>query len=270
MRVGIIGGGNMGGAFAASLLQSGVRKAQDLLIIVRRPERRAQLIRDLGCDTLELCSKELEECDLWVLAVKPQEFSQAAEQMLPFLKPNHLILSLMAGVTRDRIAERLGGHKRIIRSMPNLPFLIRKGITVYIPHPSVTPEECEQIESLLNACGSSLKVSDENLIDAATAISGNGPAYVFYFIELLSEAAMQLGFSEERARILVLETLEGSSKLWAEGTRSASELRRLVTSRGGTTAASQKVFEDRGLREIFMEAVRKGYERSKELTNLDE
>ena len=209
--------------------------------------------------------RALHEAGTIIIAVKPQTYPVLAEEIAPLLHPGQVVVSIMAGITVNEIAESID-HPRVIRAMPNIPAHIGKGVTVYYPSPSITHSEWRRAERALVACGACIPVCDENDIDKATAISGSGPAYGFYLAEQMCKEACELGFSEEEARELVHLTLKGSLELWEAGSDRVEDLRRKVTSPGGTTEAAIDHFEDAQVGINIRRGIRKSFERARELS----
>jgi len=203
--------------------------------------------------------------DLIVLAVKPQDAPEACRGLARHLKAGQLVLSIMAGVELATIKSLLNGHNSVVRCMPNLPMQVGKGMTVYFCDPLLSVEQQRLAEVVLNCRGISLKVEREELVDAATAISGTGPAYLYYFLEHFLLSAVKLGFSPEEAHTLVRQTLAGAVEMWDITSITPAELRRMVTSQGGTTAAASAVFDTGRLGEVFAEGIMAAYKRAKEL-----
>lgn len=205
----------------------------------------------------------LGQCEIVVIAVKPQQIREAIASIGP-LAPNALIVSIAAGVRASTLARWLG-HERIVRAMPNTPALIRAGVTGAVALPAVTPELRAAATQLLQAIGTVVWLDDEAQLDAVTAVSGSGPAYVFLFIEALEAAAVELGLSAAHARELALATFQGSARLAVESDASPAILRERVTSRGGTTAAALERMNAAGITQIIATAVRAAAERAKEM-----
>jgi pyrroline-5-carboxylate reductase len=196
--------------------------------------------------------------------VKPQHTREVAGALGP-LAGSALVLTIAAGIRVRDLSRWLGGHGRIVRAMPNTPALALAGMTGLYAGPEVRAEDRERADSIMSAAGSTLWVEDESRIDAVTAISGSGPAYVFYFIESLEEAAAQLGFDAGGARHLALETFRGAVKLAAESAEPVATLRARVTSKGGTTERALALLDEHGVRASIVAAAHAAAERSREL-----
>lgn len=231
-KVSFIGGGNMAAAIAGGLIASGLSPA-DIEVVEINPDARARLAATLGVQVrTDLMSATLH--DLIVLAVKPQTLPQVAAALAPRLA-SHLLLSIAAGVRVDDLARWLGGHAQIVRAMPNTPALVGAGITGLYASLGVSQQARSTAEAVMRAVGGVVWVADEALLDAVTAVSGSGPAYVFYFIESLEAAAVAEGLPPAAARQLALQTFFGAAKLALESGEEPALLRERVTSRGGTT-----------------------------------
>jgi pyrroline-5-carboxylate reductase len=262
MRIAYIGGGNMGGA----LLRAQQRFLPDSSALLIEPDsaKRERLAHETGCEALAQPSAALRHADWLVLAVKPQVAVEVLRGLQEWGHPEQLVLSVMAGVSLDTLSRELP-HRRLVRVMPNTPALVEQGMTVFHVAPEVSAAERDQVKNFLGALGQCLEVSGEETIDAATAVSGSGPAYVFYFAEHLMAAAQGLGFTPGDSRLLVEQTLQGALQLWKQSGLEAGELRRQVTSPGGTTEAALKHFESSEVGPQLQEGVRQAYRRAREL-----
>jgi len=244
-----IGGGNMGRALIGGLLASGLQ-AKQITVVEPFTATAEKLKADFAVaivnsiDGLQIDSK-LEH--VMVMAVKPQDFKQVALSLAPHLKAidaqRLLIISIAAGIRLSSMASWLS-HSRCIRAMPNTPALIGMGMTGLCAGTSVDAQACSQAAALCNAVGQSVWVKDENLIDAVTALSGSGPAYVFAFLEALQSGGEKLGLDPVAARALAYATLQGAAQLAINADESAGSLREKVTSKGGTTAAALAVLQE--------------------------
>jgi pyrroline-5-carboxylate reductase len=266
VKVLFVGGGNMAQAIIGGLLSKGLT-AGDLAAIEPFPATRAHLEAMNVQNTATLQPGQL-TCDVIVLAVKPQVMGEA---LAPFagLLTNQLVISIAAGVRCGDIARWLATdaapYANIVRAMPNTPALIHAGITGLFATPAVQKEGREAAESLLAAVGKTAWFADEDMLDAVTAVSGSGPAYVFYFIEALEKAAGEMGFDAATARSFAIETFLGGARLAAHSADAPSELRRKVTSKRGTTERALDTFEHHQLGEKFIEGVKAACQRSREL-----
>lgn len=264
MNITFLGGGNMANALIGGLLKRGTRPA-DLCVIEVDAAARARLSAAYGVTCLAHADNGLPATDgLIVLAVKPQQM-QAAIAPLSSQLSRQIVVSIAAGLRLDTLSRWLGGYRRIVRAMPNTPSMIGAGITGLCAFPDVSAEERQAAEDILRAVGTTLWVADESGMDALTAISGSGPAYVFLFIEALQQAAVDLGFAPEAARQLALHTFAGAAQLAIGSEEDVTVLRQRVTSKGGTTEAALRAMLDAGILETIMAGVRAANARSIEL-----
>ncbi|MFC5302223.1 pyrroline-5-carboxylate reductase [Azospira restricta] len=245
MKITFLGGGNMANALIGGLVGKGFAAA-DIAAVEREPDNRAKLEAAYGIRTYAGPDAEAWNCDLIVLAVKPQQMKEACAPLLPHLR-QQLVVSIAAGLRLADLSRWLGGHRRLVRTMPNTPALIGAGVTGLYALPEVDAAGRAAAERVLQAVGSTLWIADEALMDSVTAVSGSGPAYVFLFIEALQQAALDLGFAPEQARQLAIETTLGAAKLAAQSAEPASVLRERVTSKGGTTAAALAKMDECGV-----------------------
>lgn len=262
MKIAFIGGGNMATALIGGMLDGGFRSAD---IEVLEPERAkgAALSREFGVAAHEAAGPWLGAADVIVLAVKPQQMREAASAVRPYIA-QPLVLSIAAGVRSAAIARWLGTD-RIARAMPNTPALVRSGISGLAATAAVSADQRATASRILESVGQVVWVDDESMLDPVTAISGSGPAYVFYFIEALQQAARDLGCSEEQSRALAIQTFVGAARLAAQSDEPASVLRERVTSKGGTTAAALASLERSGVKQAIVDAVKAANTRAHEL-----
>ncbi|MCH8841351.1 MAG: pyrroline-5-carboxylate reductase [SAR324 cluster bacterium] len=260
----IIGGGNMGRAMAVALVETGVCAPERLLVVDPEPACREKLV-PLGCALASVADSRVGEASVVVLAVKPQVSGAMMAGLRPFLKSGQVVVSIMAGVAMAKLRDGLR-HESLVRAMPNTPAQIGQGMNVYFPAEVVPANDLKRVEALLEACGEVLRVDTEDAIDAATAISGSGPAYVFYVAENWIRAAEALGFDSHQATKLVQQTLLGATELWKRSAMSAATLREQVTSKGGTTAAALEHFNAAAVGEGIREGIGRAYQRAKELS----
>jgi len=260
--IGFIGGGNMASAIIGGLIKSQV-PAATIEVVEPLAQARERLAHDFGVTAQAEASSALLRCGVLVWAVKPQSFAQAA-QAVRGLAPDALHLSVAAGIPSDSIARWLG-TEQVVRAMPNTPALVGKGMTGLFARPAVDLVGRKQTEQVLEATGELLWVDAESDLDAVTAVSGSGPAYVFYFIEALTEAGIELGLSPEQAHRLATGTFIGASALASESTEEPSVLRERVTSKGGTTYAAISSLEASEVKTRFKAAIRAAHQRAAEL-----
>ena len=255
----------MGASMAQAFLRNNLFPPSDLLIVETDDDKRSHLSHDLGCLTQKSAGKELESYGTVILAVKPQVSVTVMQELSAYLQPKHLVLSIMAGITVDKLVKNLK-HSAVVRVMPNTPAQIGEGMSVYYATPEVNDDQHQVIKALLSSCGRCLKVSKEDAIDAATAVSGSGPAYVFYFAEQMIASAKNLGFTDEEAKKLSLQTLKGAILLWEHKDIPAAVLRQQVTSPGGTTEAAIRSFGENKVDQHIQEGILRAYQRAKELS----
>ncbi len=266
MHITFIGGGNMATAFIGGLLDKGFCRKEDLRAVEINSEARTKLKQKYGIACFANAHQAWAERDgdIIVFAVKPQQMRDAARNSGLAANAN-LIVSIAAGITLSSLSRWLGGHRYLIRAMPNTPALIGEGITGLYALPSVTEDEKKKAEAILSAVGPTIWIRDEEQMDAVTAISGSGPAYVFYFIEAVEDAAMQLGLPLETAHKLALQTFTGAAKLAATSPDPVMVLREHVTSKGGTTERALASMEAAKVKEAIVRAIRAAAERAREL-----
>ncbi len=257
-----IGGGNMAGALIGGLVSRGTPK-ESLNVVDPAPAQRTALAGLHGVGT----SATVDATTLGevvVLAVKPQQLHEAASQLRPHVS-RRLVISVAAGVRATDLSRWLDGHARIIRAMPNTPALIGEGVAGLAALPGISADDRAIADSILAAVGGTVWFDDESALDAVTAVSGSGPAYVFLFMEAIEQAAHQLGLTPAQARQLTLATFRGAAALAAGSPEPPSVLRERVTSKGGTTAAALAVMQSRGLAGTIVDALRAAHQRSQEM-----
>lgn len=235
MKVAFIGGGNMAGALIGGMRDSGFA-ADDIEVLEIDPARGAELARHHQINVHTHSGQWLNAAAAVVLAVKPQHMQQAAVSIKSDLA-RPVVLSIAAGVRANQIADWLG-TRAIVRAMPNMPALVRAGISGAVALAEVSVEQRSAADRILSAVGNVIWLDDEAMLDAVTAVSGSGPAYVFYFIEAMQTAARELGFDDAQAKTLAIETFVGAARLAAQSDEPVDVLRERVTSKGGTTAAA--------------------------------
>jgi pyrroline-5-carboxylate reductase len=262
MRILFIGGGNMASALIGGMLQRGFKPGDVRAIDVMQPARQ-RLEQQFGvAASAQLTSKIVEEVVL--LAVKPQHMREVATELRGHLH-GQLVISIAAGIRTHDLARWLGGHERIVRAMPNTPALIGSGVSGLFASAAITQTDRDCAQNILGAVGGVVWVPDESDIDAVTAVSGSGPAYVFYFIEALEQAALELGLDERQAHALAVQTFAGAATLAAGTDDPAPVLRARVTSKAGTTEAALLYMETRQVKRSIVEAVHAAAKRASEL-----
>ena len=264
MNLAFIGGGNMARAIIGGLVSKGVARASSITVLEIDAVARLKLISEFGVKAMDKPGPELGQVDAVVFAVKPQQMREVAQAVSKHLG-DPLIITIAAGIRIDDLSRWLGGLERIVRVVPNTPALVHAGISGLYAPSVVGNADREAAEKLLASVGAALWFEQESDLDAVTAVSGSGPAYVFYAIEALEKAARDLGLQEGASRSLALWTFVGAAKLAIERGEEPAVLRAQVTSKGGTTESALKVLEAAQVKERFIEAVRAACERSKEL-----
>ncbi len=263
MTITFVGGGNMASAIIGGLLKQN-HAATSLRVVEIDETARARLTRQYAVETFERLDAAAADSDCIVLAIKPQNMREAATALRPHVK-QQLIISIAAGIRGGDIARWLGGYARLVRAMPNTPALVGAGCTGIYAMPGASAEDAARAEVILGAVGTTLRVGREEQLDAVTAVSGSGPAYVFYFIEALEQAALELALEPAAARRLALATFAGAIKLAVASDEGVATLRERVTSKGGTTAAALASMQSAGLKEAIVRAVKAADARSREL-----
>jgi pyrroline-5-carboxylate reductase len=261
-QIAFIGGGNMASAIIGGLIQRGLPASQ-IQVVEPFAEQRTRLAQQFQVTVSEQPDAVLESASLIVWAVKPQTFREAAAQTRAHTS-DALHLSVAAGIRSSSIAGWLGSE-RVVRAMPNTPALVGKGMTALFARPAVTAADRLAVERVIQTTGDYLWLEQEEQLDAVTALSGSGPAYVFYFIEAMMLAGTDMGLSPEQARQLAVKTFVGASAL-AESSEEAPEvLRARVTSKGGTTYAALTSMENAGIKPQFIQAMQAARQRASEL-----
>ena len=259
-----VGSGVMAEAMIAGLLRAEQVAPDQIIASHPRAERRSELISSYGIRTVEDNARAVENADVVVLAIKPQMLVRVGRELAGVTRPGQLVISIIAGATTQALTNVLG-HRQVVRSMPNTPAQLGRGMTVWYATPEVTDAQKDQARALLSSLGTQLEVDDEKLVAMATAVSGTGPTYVFLVMEALIDAAVHLGFPRHMAHDLVVETLEGSTLFAKSSGMHPAQLRNMVTSPGGTSAAALHELESGRLRTVLSEAVWAAYRRTDEL-----
>lgn len=263
MKLSFIGGGNMATALIRGLLQRGY-PAADIRAAEISADARKRLEQEFAIEARAEYAEVVRGADYVVLAVKPQQMRDVTRELSLYLD-RHTVISIAAGVRCRDLAKWLNGYQSILRVMPNTPALVHSGITALYALPQVSEERKSAAEEILRAVGETFWVQDEAQLDAVTALSGSGPGYVFYFMEALERAAVELGFTPEMARRLTVQTFLGSTRLAEQSADSLATLRARVTSKGGTTERAIRTLEDAAVRLSIVQAVHAACERSREL-----
>jgi pyrroline-5-carboxylate reductase len=263
LKIAFLGGGNMAGALIGGLIARGT-DARSISVIEMSPAARERLGARYKVHVSTAPDMALQSADVLVLAVKPQDMKRALASVSGFSKEK-LIVSVAAGIRLDTLSRWLGGHRKIVRCMPNTPALIGAGITGLYAAPEVEKNEREKTETILRAVGEVVWMPEERLLDPVTAVSASGPAYVFWFIEQLAASAEKLGIPKDAALKMAKQTVLGAAQLASASSDSPETLRKSVTSQGGTTEAALKVFDETKLAEHFARAVAAAAKRGEEM-----
>lgn len=262
MTVGIVGAGVMGETLLAGLLRAGM-SPDELLVAERRPERAAELTDKYSVRVVNNATVAKEASTL-VLLVKPQDMANTLAEIAPTLHKDALVISVAAGITTEFMEHNLPAGTRVVRSMPNTPALVDQAMVALCPGSKCTPEDLKVAEQLLSSVGKVLEVP-ERYMDAVTAISGSGPAYIYYVAEAMIEAGVMLGMPRDLATEMVYQTVFGAATMLNETRLHPTVLREQVTSPGGTTVAALRVFDDFKVRAAFLSAMEAARDRSREL-----
>lgn len=264
MKILIVGCGNMGSTYVESFMRSKVVDPENLYVVETNANRIAELKGRNYPNVYSGFGDFVAGSDLIMLCVKPQDFEKMAHELQPYLG-DQLVLSIMAGMSIEKIKATLGGKGRIVRAMPNLPAQLGYGMTVFTVSNDVDKIHLFAIQNLINTTGKSLYVDNESMLDAATAVSGSGPAYVFYFIDVITEAAIKMGFTQREAELLVKQTFAGAVNLLESNNLNCKEWIARVASRGGTTEAALKSFAETKVGDDIALGVNAALQRSIEL-----
>ncbi len=263
-KLGFIGGGKMGGALLGGIVSKNLIPAKDIMISDVDAKRLKELEGLYHVRTTSDNLKTARECDLIILAVKPQNMAEILTAISPAIDKTKIVISIAAGIAIKFIEDHLKKGMRIIRTMPNTPALVGEGIAALAKSDKASDDDLEIAGLIFNAVGSSVVVK-EDLIDTVTGLSGSGPAYFFIMIEALADGGVRMGLSRDIALKLAAQTMLGSAKLYLTGNKHPGELKDMVTSPGGTTIAGIKELEEGRLRGTLMAAVEAATLRSKEL-----
>ena len=266
MKIAFIGGGNMASALIAGLANK-LTAGANIHVADPNADALARLHQQFGVTTASGADAAVSSADVIVLAVKPQSMREVVAQLLPLIDPakQPLIVSIAAGIRGADLSRWLGGYGAIVRCMPNTPALIGMGITGMAATAGVSAAQKKAADDILRAVGPTVWLDDESQIDAVTAVSGSGPAYVFYFIEAMQQAALEMGLNAEQGRQLALATFAGASQLAVQSSEPVSLLRERVTSKGGTTYAALTSMEQSGVKSAIITAMKAAAHRGKEM-----
>ncbi len=262
MKISFIGGGNMARAIIGGLKNNGF-DASAITVVEQDAEKRLQLKEDYAVHSTDN-NVDIGNTDVIVLAIKPQQLKAVCQQLIPYIK-NQLIISIAAGIRINDIANWLNQYPAIVRVMPNTPAQIQAGVSALYALETVNTAQRQQATTILAAVGKTLWLDNEAKMDAVTAISGSGPAYVFYLIEALQEAGVSLGLMADEAAMLALETFNGASQLAVKSMDNVKTLRDQVTSKGGTTEQGILALENANVKSIMQKAAQAAADKSKSL-----
>jgi len=270
MKIAFIGGGNMAAALIAGLAGK-LTPGANIHVVDPNPASLEKLTREYGVAVAATAGAEVAGAEVIVLAVKPQVMRDVVAQVLPQLQAAQqagrtpLVLSIAAGIRAADLSRWLGGYSAIVRTMPNTPALIGMGVTGMVASSGVTAQQRDAADQIMKAVGTTVWLDNESLIDPVTAVSGSGPAYVFYFIEAMQQAAVEMGLTAEQGTQLAIATFTGAAQLAAQSPDPVSVLRERVTSKGGTTYAALTSMEDSGVKPAIVKALHAAAARGKEL-----
>jgi pyrroline-5-carboxylate reductase len=254
LKISFIGGGNMAAALIGGLAGK-LTAADNIHVVDINADALAKLQQQFGVRTASSIDAAIAQCDVIVLSVKPQQMKDVVAQLVPYVK-GQLVLSIAAGIRAIDLSRWLGGHNAIVRTMPNTPALIGKGVTGLVATAGVSAAQRAAADAILCAVGETVWLDDEKLIDPVTAVSGSGPAYVFYFIEAMQQAAQEMGLTAEQGNALAISTFVGAAQLAAQSPDPVSVLRERVTSKGGTTYAALTSMEESGVKAAIIKAMK--------------
>ncbi|KKI93061.1 pyrroline-5-carboxylate reductase [Bacillus sp. SA1-12] len=266
-KIGFIGAGSMAEAMIAGLIKGGVFRPEQVIIANRsNAERLEELSKKYGIETTHNKVKLTQEADIIVLAMKPKDVKEGIEGIQEFIH-NQLVVSVLAGISIDTITSIIGKKTAIIRAMPNTSAAIAKSATAIAASEEVTMAQIKKCQSLLEAIGI-CKLVEEDQLDAVTGLSGSGPAYVYFLVEAMEKAAIEVGLEPNVARELIVQTLLGASEMIASSDKHPSQLRKEVTSPNGTTEAGITILQERGFEEAIISCIKRATERSHELKTM--
>ena len=263
VHVAMIGVGNMGGAVLAGMRRAGF-PADHIHAVIRRPERAAAVSADLGITPTSDTEAAVRASRVVIIGVKPKDVVALLEQISPWLGDGSVVVSLAAGITTHTLAAHVPAHVSVVRTMPNTPAMVGEGVTLITPGDGCSDADVQIVDALLATNGQTVRIA-EDLQDAATTISGCGPAYFFAIVEALIAGGVALGLERDAARALAVQTLVGAGHLLAQTGEEPAQLRENVTSPGGMTAAALAVLHERGLADAFADAMRAARDRARDL-----
>lgn len=265
MKIAILGAGNMGLSFSKSFLKYELIKPENLHLITRNQSKIPKISAEFPKSEISVFDevKDL-NADLIIIAVKPQDFQKVADNIPFSIKESQMILSIMAGIKIEKIQKSLN-HSLVVRAMPNSPTLLGMGITGYTSAEGISVNQLMTIERLLNSTGRSVYLENEELLDGVTALSGSGPAYFYYIVDAMIKAGTEMGIDENLAKLFVKQTMLGAYHLINNSEKNLEDLIKDVASKGGTTEAALKTFNENHLKEILKQGILNAEKRAKEL-----
>ncbi len=264
-KIAIIGCGNMGLIYANSFLRYKITTKENLLLVEKNTERQRTLSAMNIGKVVTVDDVLIKDCNILILAVKPQDFKELSKSLKTVINESCVILSIMAGTEISYIQSELD-HKYIVRAMPNLPVEISMGMTAFTSSPELTHDKIMLVENLLSTTGRTLYLKEEKQLNAVTALSGSGPAYFFYFMKHLVDAGIEMGLDEHVSSILAKQTMLGSFHLINNGQKTLDEYITSVASKGGTTEAALKTFEENNMGKVIINALQNAEKRAEELS----
>ncbi|MBU2570007.1 MAG: pyrroline-5-carboxylate reductase [Gammaproteobacteria bacterium] len=265
-KIGFIGGGNMASSLITGLIASGHSPSQIWVSDVNQDVLKT-LANNLNINISVANEAVIEEVDVVVLAIKPQVLREVAENCAAIIrKKRPLVVSIAAGITQESLSRWLGAEVAVVRCMPNTPSLVLTGATGLHANANVDDEQRDLAENILRSVGVALWVDKESELDAVTAVSGSGPAYYFLLMEAMEQAALSMGMPEHTARLLIQQTALGAAKIALESNESPEQLRKRVSSPGGTTEQAIEAFEQGGFRDLVAKAIQAAHDRSIEMS----
>lgn len=265
MKIAILGAGNMGLSFSKSFLKYELIKPENLHLITRNKSKFAKISEEFPSSKISTFQdvKDL-DADLMIIAVKPQDFQNVVDNIQFSLKKDQMVLSIMAGIKIEKI-QKLLNHPMVVRAMPNSPTLLGMGITGYTSAEGISFNQLINVERLLNSTGRSVYLENEELLDGVTALSGSGPAYFYYIVDAMIKAGVEMGIDENLSKLFVKQTMLGAYHLMNNSEKNLEELINDVASKGGTTEAALKTFEENNFKEVLKKGILNAEKRAKEL-----
>lgn len=267
MKIAVLGAGKMGVSFSKSFLKYELIKPENLHLITRNETKKEEVSKEFPNSQVSAFGEvENLQADLIIVAVKPQDFNYFAENLLFTFPEKSIVLSIMAGISIEKIQHALK-HKLVVRAMPNSPTLIGMGITGYTAAEGISFNQLIQVERLINSTGRSVYLEEEHLLDSVTALSGSGPAYFYYIIDAMIKVGNEMGIEENLSKLFVQQTMLGAYHLINNSDKSLAELIKDVASKGGTTEAALRSFQENNLSDSIKTGILAAENRARELNN---